>query len=289
MPYLLISFAIWAALVGPHMVRTFHIPIFTFAFIEGEKTHRPTGLPKAFTSRRHFVSYSSSLLSMSKIRTTLSVLSLGFGVFTAEALYSGNERFYRDWVMPVARLVVSDGETAHKLSVYAASHGFIPHKPRNAFPNLKCKVFGLEFDHPVGLAAGFDKNGEAFMGLLDAGFSYVEVGTVTPNPQPGNQRPRIFRWTDREAVINRCGFNSDGHDAVYKRLKDRPWEGRGVVGVNLGCNKTSVNPIFDYVAGVQKFGEIADYLVINISSPNTPGLRSLQTKAKLHDLLSKVS
>ncbi|CAH8542243.1 unnamed protein product [Heterobilharzia americana] len=225
---------------------------------------------------------------MSKIRTTLSVLSLGFGVFTAEALYSGNERFYRDWVMPVARLVVSDGETAHKLSVYAASHGFIPHKPRNAFPNLKCKVFGLEFDHPVGLAAGFDKNGEAFMGLLDAGFSYVEVGTVTPNPQPGNQRPRIFRWTDREAVINRCGFNSDGHDAVYKRLKDRPWEGRGVVGVNLGCNKTSVNPIFDYVAGVQKFGEIADYLVINISSPNTPGLRSLQTKAKLHDLLSKV-
>ncbi|CAH8839243.1 unnamed protein product [Trichobilharzia szidati] len=225
---------------------------------------------------------------MSKLRTTLGILSLGFGVFTAQSLYSGNERFYKDWFLSTARLIIRDGETAHKLSVYAASYGLVPHKPRNAFPNLKCKLFDLEFDHPIGLAAGFDKNGEAFMGLLDAGFSYVEVGTVTPNPQPGNQRPRIFRWTEREAVINRCGFNSDGHDAVYARLKDRPWEGKGVVGVNLGCNKTSSDPVSDYVAGVRKFGEIADYLVINVSSPNTPGLRSLQTKEKLRDLLSKV-
>ncbi|VDP51203.1 unnamed protein product [Schistosoma curassoni] len=226
---------------------------------------------------------------MSIIRTSLGVLSLGFGLFTAEALYSGNEHFYKDWFLPTARILVRDGETAHNLSVYLASHGFIPHKPRNSFPHLKCKVFGLEFDHPIGLAAGFDKNGEAFMGLLNAGFSHIEVGTVTPDPQPGNARPRIFRWTKKEAVINRCGFNSDGHDAVYERLKDRPWEGRGVIGVNLGCNKTSTDPTADYVAGVQKFGEVADYLVINVSSPNTPGLRSLQTKEKLRDLLSKVS
>ncbi|CAH8537888.1 unnamed protein product [Schistosoma intercalatum] len=230
-----------------------------------------------------------NLLSiMSRIRTSLGVLSLGFGLFTAEALYSGNEHFYKDWFLPTARILVRDGETAHNLSVYLASHGFIPHKPRNSFPHLKCKVFGLEFDHPIGLAAGFDKNGEAFMGLLNAGFSHIEVGTVTPDPQPGNTRPRIFRWTKKEAVINRCGFNSDGHDAVYERLKDRPWEGRGVIGVNLGCNKTSTDPTADFVAGVRKFGEVADYLVINVSSPNTPGLRSLQTREKLRDLLSKV-
>lgn len=140
---------------------------------------------------------------MSIIRTSLGVLSLGFGLFTAEALCSGNEHFYKDWFLPTARILVRDGETAHNLSVYLASHGFIPHKPRNSFPHLKCKVFGLEFDHPIGLAAGFDKNGEAFMGLLNAGFSHIEVGTVTPDPQPGNARPRIFRWTKKEAVINR--------------------------------------------------------------------------------------
>ncbi|KAH8877959.1 Dihydroorotate dehydrogenase [Schistosoma japonicum] len=225
---------------------------------------------------------------MGKIRTSLEVLSLGLGLFTAEALYSGNERFYRDWFLPAARFVVRDGETAHNLSLYAASHGFIPRKPRNVFPSLKCKVFGLEFDHPVGLAAGFDKNGEAFMDLLNVGFSHIEVGTVTPNPQPGNSRPRIFRWTEKNAIINRCGFNNDGHDTVYERLKNRPWEGRGVLGVNLGCNKTSIDPTSDYVAGVRKFGEVADYLVINVSSPNTPGLRSLQAKDKLRCLLSKV-
>ncbi|TNN21278.1 Dihydroorotate dehydrogenase (quinone) isoform 2 [Schistosoma japonicum] len=224
---------------------------------------------------------------MGKIRTSLEVLSLGLGLFTAEALYSGNERFYRDWFLPAARFVVRDGETAHNLSLYAASHGFIPRKPRNVFPSLKCKVFGLEFDHPVGLAAGFDKNGEAFMDLLNVGFSHIEVGTVTPNPQPGNSRPRIFRWTEKNAIINRCGFNNDGHDTVYERLKNRPWEGRGVLGVNLGCNKTSIDPTSDYVAGVRKFGEVADYLVINVSSPNTPGLRSLQAKDKLRCLLSK--
>ncbi|RTG89406.1 dihydroorotate dehydrogenase [Schistosoma bovis] len=270
-----------------------------------------------------------NLLSiMSRIRTSLGVLSLGFGLFTAEALYSGNEHFYKDWFLPTARILVRDGETAHNLSVYLASHGFIPHRPRNSFPHLKCKVFGLEFDHPIGLAAGFDKNGEAFMGLLNAGFSHIEVGTVTPDPQPVLlvafiHSPFCYHF--------RCGFNSDGHDAVYERLKDRPWEGRlivsilillnlnipsyfchciyhsqkvfiqliffsysfgfvrrGVIGVNLGCNKTSTDPTADYVAGVRKFGEVADYLVINVSSPNTPGLRSLQTREKLRDLLSKV-
>ncbi|CAH8623326.1 unnamed protein product [Dicrocoelium dendriticum] len=190
--------------------------------------------------------------------------------------------------MPTLHALVPDAELAHFLAVRATKFGITPSKPQNAFPFLNCNAFGLNFQHPVGMAAGFDKDGEAVMGLLKMGFAFVEVGTVTPLPQPGNPRPRIFRWKEHEAVLNRYGFNSQGHDAVYERLKSRPWEGMGIVGVNLGCNKNAANPVADFVAGVEKFGEVADYLVINVSSPNTPGLRALQRKESLRNLLTQV-
>ncbi|VDP94229.1 unnamed protein product [Echinostoma caproni] len=161
----------------------------------------------------------------SRLRSAASVLGLGLGIFVAKSLYSGNERFYQEIVMPVAHAVIRDGEQAHKWALKAFTLGFIPTKPRGLFPELQRNVFGLSFDHPVGIAAGFDKDGDAVLSLLKAGFSFVEVGTVTPRPQPGNPRPRVFRWRACEAVINRYGFNSAGHDAVYEKLKNRPWEG----------------------------------------------------------------
>ncbi|TPP62462.1 Dihydroorotate dehydrogenase [Fasciola gigantica] len=223
-----------------------------------------------------------------RLRSAVSVLGLGLGIFVSQALYTGNERFYREVVMPLSHIVVRDGERAHKLALKACELGIVPRRSNATFPDLQRNVFGLHFDHPVGLAAGFDKDGDAALSLLKAGFSFVEVGSVTPLPQSGNPRPRIFRWESQEAVINRCGFNSEGHDAVYEKLKNRPWAGHGIVGVNLGCNKTSTDPIEDYVLGVRKFGPIADYLVINVSSPNTPDLRMMQQKEALCSLLDRV-
>ncbi|CAL8093258.1 unnamed protein product [Calicophoron daubneyi] len=225
---------------------------------------------------------------MSRLREGGVLVGIGVGMFFAHALYSGNERFYRERVMPVLHTLVPDGERAHTLALGAIRHGIWPVRKLKPSPELERTVFGLKFAHPVGLAAGFDKNGEAVVNLLKSGFSHVEVGTVTPQPQPGNPRPRIFRWGEQKAIINRCGFNSEGQDVVYERLKTRPWEGKGIVGINLGCNKGSLNPVADYVSGVEKFGEIADYLVINVSSPNTPGLRSLQRKTNLRELLTQV-
>jgi dihydroorotate dehydrogenase len=145
--------------------------------------------------------------------------------------------------------------------------------------------------NPIGIAAGFDKQGEALDGLLRVGFGFVEIGSVTPEPQDGNPKPRVFRLVADEAIINRYGFNSDGHKVVYDRLlqtlqkKERP---KGLLGINLGKNKTSENAVEDYVKGIELFGPIADYLVINVSSPNTPGLRSMQSKDHLYTLLSSV-
>jgi dihydroorotate dehydrogenase len=141
------------------------------------------------------------------------------------------------------------------------------------------------------MAAGFDKQGEAVDGLLDLGFGFVEIGSVTPKPQSGNQKPRVFRLLADEAIINRYGFNSDGHEVVFERLRETTNKlnrTQGLLGINLGKNKTSNDPIDDYVKGIEKFGPIADYLVINVSSPNTPGLRSMQHKEHLYELLSSV-
>ncbi|NWQ78961.1 PYRD dehydrogenase, partial [Columbina picui] len=156
------------------------------------------------------------------------------------------------------------------------------------------RVLGQRFRNPVGLAAGFDKQGEAVDGLYKMGFGFVEVGTVTPQPQEGNARPRVFRLVEDEAIINRYGFNSHGHAAVERRLRARHetqlrLTGAGMpLGVNLGKNKSSTDAAADYVAGVRMLGPLADYLVVNVSSPNTPGLRDLQGKAELRDLLTKV-
>jgi dihydroorotate dehydrogenase len=150
---------------------------------------------------------------------------------------------------------------------------------------LASKVAEIEFPTPVGLAAGFDKDAKAPGRMLWLGFGFVEVGTVTPEPQPGNPSPRAFRLVEDEAMINRYGFNSDGHQAVARRLARRR-DKRGIVGVNLGANRTSTDKVRDYILGVERFAGLADYLTINISSPNTPGLRELQAKEQLARLAS---
>ncbi|XP_014115996.1 PREDICTED: dihydroorotate dehydrogenase (quinone), mitochondrial isoform X4 [Pseudopodoces humilis] len=163
-----------------------------------------------------------------------------------------------------------------------------------AAPLREVRVLGQRFRNPLGLAAGFDKQCEAVDGLYKMGFGFVEVGTVTPKPQEGNPKPRVFRLVEDEAVINRYGFNSHGHVAVERRLRARQetqirLTGAGMpLGVNLGKNKSSTDAAADYVAGVRTLGPLADYLVVNVSSPNTPGLRDLQGKAELRELLSKV-
>ncbi|XP_021112406.1 dihydroorotate dehydrogenase (quinone), mitochondrial isoform X5 [Heterocephalus glaber] len=156
------------------------------------------------------------------------------------------------------------------------------------------RVLGHKFRNPVGIAAGFDKHGEAVDGLFKLGFGFVEVGSVTPQPQEGNLRPRIFRLPEDQAVINRCGFNSQGLLAVERRLRARQQKQTRLtadglpLGINLGKNKTSVDAAADYAEGIRVLGPLADYLVVNVSSPNTPGLRSLQGKTELCCLLTKV-
>jgi len=157
-----------------------------------------------------------------------------------------------------------------------------PHDPR-----LAVDAFGLRFPAPLGMAPGFDKGGEVPDALLRLGFGHVEVGTITPLPQPGNPKPRLFRLKEDLGVINRLGFNSEGHAVAHERLKARAARA-GVVGVNVGANKESADRAGDYVTGVRAFADVASYFTINISSPNTPGLRDLQQAAALDNLLARV-
>lgn len=178
-------------------------------------------------------------------------------------------------------------ECAHGLTIKALKLGLVPGRAVQPAPMLAQTVAGLAFPGPVGLAAGFDKNAEVPDAMLAQGFGFVEVGTVTPRRQAGNPRPRLFRLTEDEAVINRLGFNNEGHDAAARRLAART--GRpGIVGVNLGANKDSDDRVADYVAGIGRFRGLAGYFTINISSPNTPGLRDLQGKEALERLLDAV-
>lgn len=215
----------------------------------------------------------------------------GCGLLLGSALAAGDERLYTAAVMPALRVVTP--EAAHGLALRAAALGLLP-PARPDSPSMEVHVLGLRFRNPLGLAAGFDKHGEAVDGLYRMGFGFVEVGTVTPEPQEGNPKPRVFRLVEDEAVINRYGFNSHGHAAVERRLRARQEAQLKLttvgmpLGVNLGKNKSSTDAAADYVAGVQTLGPLADYLVVNVSSPNTPGLRDLQGKAELRDLLTKV-
>ena len=179
-----------------------------------------------------------------------------------------------------------DAERAHRLTIRALK--LLPGgAPAQADPALSMRVAGLDFPNPVGLAAGFDKDAELFRQMLGFGFGFVEVGTVTPGPQAGNPKPRLFRLTADRAVINRLGFNNRGQAAALARLDRRNRRG-GLVGVNIGAGKDSVDRIADYVAGVRAMLGVADYLTVNISSPNTPGLRGLQDKSALDELLAAV-
>jgi len=178
-----------------------------------------------------------------------------------------------------------DAETAHRATIAAVK--LMPARRPPAFPRaLKSTVAGLEFPTPVGLAAGFDKDAEVPERMLGFGFGFVEVGTVTPRPQEGNPRPRLFRLSEDRAVINRMGFNNRCQLAAAERLRNRGLH--GVIGVNIGANKDSADRIADYVSGVRTMAEVADYITINISSPNTPGLRQLQDEGALNALLSAV-
>ncbi len=182
-----------------------------------------------------------------------------------------------------------DPEVAHTLTLRLLEAGLAPRLCDREEPRLRQRLWGLDFPNPVGIAAGFDKNAEVVGPLLSLGFGFVEAGTVTPKPQPGNPRPRCFRLTGQQAMINRFGFNNQGLEAVARRLATRRRRHRrGVVGANIGRNKDSVDAIGDYVAGVYALAALADYLVINVSSPNTPGLRALQDREPLAELLAAV-
>ncbi len=190
-------------------------------------------------------------------------------------------RFTRD------ALLALDPEQAHKATLLALKSGMIASNSAKDPIELNTSIAGISLSNPIGMAAGFDKNAEVFGALGGLGFGFCEVGTITPKPQSGNAKPRLFRLTAAKGVINRMGFNNHGHNAAYERLKvKRPFEA-APVGINIGANKDSEDFIDDYVSGVKKFTKIASYLTINISSPNTPGLRGLQSPQLLERLLSE--
>jgi dihydroorotate dehydrogenase len=188
----------------------------------------------------------------------------------------------------LADLVLSrlDAEAAHGLALRALKSGLLAADRRPDPPSLAVEVWGHTLPNPIGLAAGFDKNAEVPDAMLGLGFGSVEIGSVTPRPQEGNPRPRLFRLAEDRGVINRMGFPGQGLEAVRSRLAARAR--RGFVGVNVGANKESVDRANDYVACSVALAPYADYLVCNVSSPNTPGLRNLQGRTQLADLLKRV-
>jgi dihydroorotate dehydrogenase len=175
-------------------------------------------------------------------------------------------------------------EAAHALALWALGRGLAPAAAPAVSARLRTSFCGIELPHPLGLAAGFDKNADAVPGLFKLGFSFVEIGTVTPRPQAGNPKPRLFRLRREQALINRMGFNNDGVDVVRARLMARA-PTLGPLGANIGANRDSADPVADYVACLRALYPLVDYVAINVSSPNTPGLRDLQQRARLDELL----
>ncbi|MBC8299088.1 MAG: quinone-dependent dihydroorotate dehydrogenase [Pelagibacterales bacterium] len=179
-----------------------------------------------------------------------------------------------------------DPELAHNLAIKALKYNYAP---SNKIPKNNCietEIFGKKISNPVGLAAGFDKDAEVYNSLFKLGFGFVEVGTVTPLKQYGNPKPRVFRLEEDEALINRLGFNNSGADIVSTRIKSNP--PNGLFGINIGPNKDTSNRVDDYLIGLRKFYNLADYLTLNISSPNTENLRSFHNENELDELLSKI-
>ncbi|KAH3684314.1 hypothetical protein WICPIJ_004694 [Wickerhamomyces pijperi] len=230
-------------------------------------------------------------------------LTLGLIAGSTFALYCFDARSsIHEYVLcPIIR-AVTDAEDGHKLGILFMKYGLVPRLFNDKDDAvLNTEVFGMKLNNPIGVAAGLDKNGEAIEALFNTGFGYVEIGSITPLPQPGNPMPRFFRLPKDDAVINRYGFNSEGHDAVVARLEDRlesktrynafqgshSFRDGKIFSVNLGKNKTG-DEVKDYLKGVDRFNGLADVLVINVSSPNTPGLRKLQGEQKLTNLLSSI-
>ena len=179
-----------------------------------------------------------------------------------------------------------DPELAHNLAIKALKYNYAP---SNKIPKNNCietEIFGKKISNPVGLAAGFDKDAEVYNSLFKLGFGFVEVGTVTPLKQYGNPKPRVFRLEEDEALINRLGFNNSGADIVSSRIKSNP--PNGLFGINIGPNNDTSNRVDDYLIGLRKFYNLADYLTLNISSPNTENLRSFHNENELDELLSKI-
>ena len=181
-------------------------------------------------------------------------------------------------------LFLFDPEIAHRITINYLK--FARFKKPKLYEVLQSEVFGLNFQNPIGIAAGFDKNGEVAHNLINLGFGFSEVGTVTPKPQPGNPRPRVFRLKDDRAIINRLGFNSVGFREVKTKLEKI---GDNIIGVNIGANKNSKDFSEDYIKGIKFFSTLASYITINISSPNTPGLRNLEVLENLDVLLDKIN
>jgi len=184
-----------------------------------------------------------------------------------------------------------DAERAHSVSLWALRNGLVPLPSAVSTARQRTRIAGLTLANPIGLAAGYDKNATAIAPLIKAGFGYIEVGAATPRPQPGNPKPRLFRLTGHAAAINRFGFNNDGMDVIAGRLRDFRQNGpaeRGIVGLNLGANKTSIDRAADYVRVLKRCGDLVDFVTINVSSPNTKNLRDLQAADALAALLDRV-
>lgn len=260
------------------------------------------------SSRRNFgtAPRTKGVLKASLIGTNakivLGALGLGLGYFYVMNSRSAIHEFL---VCPIVRLITPDAENGHKLGIWCLKWGLAPKLFFDKDPeSMHVKVFGKTLTNPVGCAAGLDKDAEAIDGIMPCGFGYMEVGTVTPLAQPGNPRPRFFRLPEDDAVINRYGFNSNGHEVMLKNLSKRvskflrSYKGdkeesnlslynNKFLAINIGKNKTG-DEVQDYLKGVEKFQPYADVLVINVSSPNTPGLRDLQAESKLTNLLTEI-
>ncbi|XP_067352382.1 dihydroorotate dehydrogenase (quinone), mitochondrial isoform X1 [Channa argus] len=234
-----------------------------------------------------------SRASNSPFKDAVKVLGSGGLLFASYLTVVGDERFYANQLMPPLISIVKP-ETAHDLSVKMISWGLVPLNFYKDPASLEVNIMRMKFKNPVGFAAGFDKDGEAVDGLYKMGFGFVEVGTVTPKAQKGNPKPRVFRLIKDQAIINRYGFKSFGAINVQQRLKAREktqleHSKAGLpLGINIGMNELSQDAVGDYSEGVRVLGPLADYLVVNVSCPNTPGLRKLQRRAELHQLLCKV-